>query len=182
MLWGRRLGRLRNRNGANQAICLPCWRYSPPKVESAFDPLIRGHMPLPVVEEDIARGILIPIAVEGLPPARSAPMFAIYRADAPPGRAGRWLIDRLKAPKTRSKQPDRPQVPIRSPAHRWLNQRRPGPGNGAIFQRDDPDRPAGHRTITCLTRRAGGRGCSCGTADYAASWICRGPRGMHAMR
>jgi hypothetical protein len=56
MLWGRRLGRLRNRNGENQAICLPCWRYSPPKVESAFDFLIRGHMPLPVVEEDIARG------------------------------------------------------------------------------------------------------------------------------
>jgi hypothetical protein len=31
-------------------------------------------MPLPVVEEDIARGILIPISVEGLPPARSAPV------------------------------------------------------------------------------------------------------------
>jgi len=73
-----------------------------------------GHMPLPVVEEDIACGILVPIAVEGLLPAPSAPMSAIYRADAPPGRAGRWLIDRLKAPKTRSKPPDRPQVPIRS--------------------------------------------------------------------
>jgi hypothetical protein len=42
-------------------------------------------MPLSAVEEDIARGILVPITIEGSPAARSMPMSAIYRADAPPG-------------------------------------------------------------------------------------------------
>jgi hypothetical protein len=54
----------------------------------------------------------------------------------------------------RSKQPDRPQVPIRSRRTRGRTSAGRGPGSGAIFQRDDPDRPAGHWTIACLTRRA----------------------------
>ena len=45
---------------------------------------------------------LVPIVIEGSPTEPSMPMSAIYRADAPPGRAGRWLIDHLKAPQERS--------------------------------------------------------------------------------
>jgi DNA-binding transcriptional LysR family regulator len=97
-------------------IAKQSWRLADLGAKHAFlrEGLGWGHMPLPVVEEDIARGILVPITIEGFAAERSMPMSAIYRPDAPPGRAGRWLIDRLKAPKTRSKQPHEPQVPIRS--------------------------------------------------------------------
>jgi DNA-binding transcriptional LysR family regulator len=97
-------------------IAKQSWRLADLGAKHAFlrEGLGWGHMPLPAVEEDIARGILVPITIEGTPAARSMPMSAIYRADAPPGRAGRWLIDHLKAPRERSKQADRPQVSIRS--------------------------------------------------------------------
>jgi hypothetical protein len=67
-----------------------------------------------------ARTTLHKAAMQGTPTVRKAgvtpraPMSAIYRADAPPGRAGRCLIDRLKAPKTRSKQRSS------SPCGRWV--------------------------------------------------------------
>jgi len=55
-----------------------------------------GNMPHLMVEDDIARGKLCTIRIElphNLKPLM--PMRAIYRADAPPGPAGRWLIDHL---------------------------------------------------------------------------------------
>ena len=56
-----------------------------------------GHMPLFMVEDDIADGKLRAIRIE-LP--RNVipvmPMLAVYRKDAPPGPAGRWLIQNLK--------------------------------------------------------------------------------------
>jgi DNA-binding transcriptional LysR family regulator len=56
-----------------------------------------GMMPLFLVEDDIASGRLraIRIAMPGSPNPM-VPMHAVFRKDAPPGPAGRWLIERLK--------------------------------------------------------------------------------------
>jgi DNA-binding transcriptional LysR family regulator len=55
-----------------------------------------GNMPRFMVEDDIASGKLRVIRIE-LPPNLKPlmPMRAVYRTDAPPGPAGRWLIDHL---------------------------------------------------------------------------------------
>ncbi len=63
-----------------------------------------GHMPLPVVQDDIARGLLVNIRVEGIPMrARFLAMQAVYRKDAPPGPAGRAFIEQLKRKHTSKK-------------------------------------------------------------------------------
>jgi DNA-binding transcriptional LysR family regulator len=54
-----------------------------------------GYMPLPMVEQDIREGRLVKIRIEGRP-AQAMPMHAVYRKDAPPGPAGRALVDWLK--------------------------------------------------------------------------------------
>jgi DNA-binding transcriptional LysR family regulator len=57
-----------------------------------------GGMPMHVVQRDIAEGKLVELSIEDLPPGGVVvPMSAIYPASAPPGPAGRWLIERLKA-------------------------------------------------------------------------------------
>jgi DNA-binding transcriptional LysR family regulator len=57
-----------------------------------------GHMPEPVVEEDIARGALVRIKLEAHPTIMAScfSMYAIYRENAAPGPAGRWLVSQLK--------------------------------------------------------------------------------------
>ena len=56
-----------------------------------------GHMPLPMVQDDIADGSLVKIRIEGFPArAQVLLMQAVYRRDAPPGPAGRAFIERLK--------------------------------------------------------------------------------------
>jgi len=62
-----------------------------------------GNMPRFMVEDDIARGKLREIRVpmpSNVKPLM--PMRAVYRKDAPPGPAGRWLIDHLKRSALRS--------------------------------------------------------------------------------
>jgi DNA-binding transcriptional LysR family regulator len=56
-----------------------------------------GHMPGFMVEDDIASGALriVRIDIPGADNPRM-PMHAVYRKEAPPGPAGRWLIERLK--------------------------------------------------------------------------------------
>jgi len=56
-----------------------------------------GVLPLHNVAADLASGALVSISAEAAP-AWSAVlgMAAIYRADSPPGPAGRWLIEQLK--------------------------------------------------------------------------------------
>ncbi|WP_088345945.1 MULTISPECIES: LysR family transcriptional regulator [Rhodomicrobium] len=56
-----------------------------------------GHMPQFMVADDIASGRLCVIRV-AIPATQSLlmPMHAVYRKDAPPGPAGRWLIHSLK--------------------------------------------------------------------------------------
>ena len=56
-----------------------------------------GHMPRFMVEDDIARDRLRAVRIQM--PGTANPMMsmhAVYRIDAPPGPAGRWLIQRLK--------------------------------------------------------------------------------------
>ncbi|MGO6743826.1 LysR family transcriptional regulator [Rhizobium ruizarguesonis] len=56
-----------------------------------------GGMPLHAVAKDIAEGRLIELSIEDIPPGGlKLPMSAVYRVEAPPGPAGRWMIDRLK--------------------------------------------------------------------------------------
>jgi len=57
-----------------------------------------GGMPLGVVETDLEDGSLVKIRIEDIPDTRMVmPMSAVFRTDRPPGPAGRWLIERLKA-------------------------------------------------------------------------------------
>jgi len=57
-----------------------------------------GGMPMHTVRRDIHEGTLAELSIEGVPPGGLAlPMFAIYREIEPPGPAGRWMIDWLKA-------------------------------------------------------------------------------------
>ena len=56
-----------------------------------------GHMPLPMVEEDIARGLLQTIELEPVTGMGGGfSMQAVHRKDAPPGPAARWFVERLK--------------------------------------------------------------------------------------
>jgi DNA-binding transcriptional LysR family regulator len=56
-----------------------------------------GHMPLPMVQDDITEGRLTKIRIEGFPRrAQVLVMQAVYRKDAPPGPAGRAFINHLK--------------------------------------------------------------------------------------
>jgi DNA-binding transcriptional LysR family regulator len=55
-----------------------------------------GHMPAPLVAEDLARGGLVRIEVEGFSEPMAIPMSAVFRKDAPPGRIGRWFIEQLR--------------------------------------------------------------------------------------
>jgi len=56
-----------------------------------------GGMPRHAVQADLDNGALVELDIEDAPPgALILPMFAVYPAAAPPGPAGRWLIERLK--------------------------------------------------------------------------------------
>ncbi|MGL4727744.1 MAG: LysR family transcriptional regulator [Bosea sp. (in: a-proteobacteria)] len=57
-----------------------------------------GTVPHHIVAEDLASGQLCELDLASRPPElMRADLFAIHRADAPPGPAGRWLIDALAA-------------------------------------------------------------------------------------
>lgn len=76
------------------------WRLSDLGAKHAFllAGLGWGGMPLSAVERDIAAGTLVPLQIAGGPETSmlEMPVYAIYRADAPPGPAGRWMIDHIK--------------------------------------------------------------------------------------
>jgi DNA-binding transcriptional LysR family regulator len=56
-----------------------------------------GGMPLHTVGRDIGEGRLVELSIEDVPPGGLIlPMAAVFPLSAPPGPAGRWLIERLK--------------------------------------------------------------------------------------
>jgi len=56
-----------------------------------------GGMPLHTVRDDIAAGRLVELGIEDVPPGGLIlQMSAVYPIAAPPGPAGRWLIERLR--------------------------------------------------------------------------------------
>jgi DNA-binding transcriptional LysR family regulator len=76
------------------------WRLADLSTKYAFlkDCVGWGSMPLHMVEQDIAAGTLVVLDVDDVP--RTGLMLTIsafYPASAPPGPAGRWFIDHLKA-------------------------------------------------------------------------------------
>jgi DNA-binding transcriptional LysR family regulator len=57
-----------------------------------------GGMPLHTVRKDLEEGRLSVLPIEDVPPdGLILPMFAVWQTKSPPGPAGRWFIDRLKA-------------------------------------------------------------------------------------
>jgi len=75
------------------------WRLADLFAKHAFllEGLGWGGMPLHLVEEDIASGRLVALDIEDVPgDGLVLPMSVVYPASAPPGPAGRWLIERLK--------------------------------------------------------------------------------------
>jgi DNA-binding transcriptional LysR family regulator len=56
-----------------------------------------GGMPCHIVQGDIDEGRLVRLIIEGQAPQGDiVPMYAIYRAEAPPGPAGQWFISEVK--------------------------------------------------------------------------------------
>src|SRR6202047_713172 len=56
-----------------------------------------GGMPVHAVERDLREGKLVKLSIEDVTSGRLImPMSAVYPTSAPPGPAGRWLIERLK--------------------------------------------------------------------------------------
>lgn len=56
-----------------------------------------GGMPAHTVQDDIHAGRLVELQVDDVPPGGLIlPMLAVYPCAAPPGPAGRWLIERLR--------------------------------------------------------------------------------------
>lgn len=53
-----------------------------------------GGMPEALVADDLAAGRLVLLDIEGRSPDEYC-IYGVYRADAPPGPAGRWFLDRL---------------------------------------------------------------------------------------
>ena len=75
------------------------WRLADLFAKHAFllDGLGWGGMPLHAVATDISEGRLVTLDVEDVgPTGLSLPMSAVYPPGAPPGPAGRWLIERLR--------------------------------------------------------------------------------------
>lgn len=54
-----------------------------------------GGMPMESIQDDLDRGLLVPITVAEAIIASSVTMSSVYRTDTPPGPAGRGLIEEL---------------------------------------------------------------------------------------
>jgi DNA-binding transcriptional LysR family regulator len=85
------------------------WRFADLGAKHAFllNGLGWGSMPLLAIQEDIAAGRLVELSIEDGPKGGFLmPMSAVYPSGAPPGPAGRWLIERLKeCPEAKSRMP-----------------------------------------------------------------------------
>ena len=76
------------------------WRLADLYAKHAFllNGLGWGSMPLHAVARDLDEGRLVRLNLQGFPPSGVIiPMSAVYKTSEPPGPAGRWFIERLKA-------------------------------------------------------------------------------------
>jgi len=76
------------------------WRLADLSTKYAFlkDCVGWGSMPNHMVESDLAQGTLVMLDMDDIPSKGVVlTMSAFYPASAPPGPAGRWLIDQLKS-------------------------------------------------------------------------------------
>jgi len=86
--------------GRNYGVLSPLtWRLADLGAKHAF--LLAGfgwgHMPLHMVRDEIAKGRLLKIRIQGFPRrAQILVLNAVYRKDAPPGPAGRAFIKQLR--------------------------------------------------------------------------------------
>lgn len=87
--------------GVDHGVVSPrTWRLADLNTKHAFlkAGLGWGNMPIHMVEADLADGSLVLLRVEHLDlETFNIPLVAIYRHDAPPGPASRWLLKRLGA-------------------------------------------------------------------------------------
>jgi DNA-binding transcriptional LysR family regulator len=76
------------------------WRLADLYAKQAFllSGLGWGSMPRHAIARELDDGRLKILDVADGPGFVSAPMAVVYRAASPPGPAGRWLIERLRAP------------------------------------------------------------------------------------
>lgn len=74
------------------------WRLADLGAKPAFlrSGLRWGHMPLHIMQADLAEGSLMKIRVEGAPRDIAMSMKAVFLKDAPPGPAGRTFIEQLR--------------------------------------------------------------------------------------
>jgi DNA-binding transcriptional LysR family regulator len=88
-------------SGSEYGVVSPStWRLADLFARQAF--LLRGlgwgSMPAHAVDADLKAGRLVELALQDVPQGRiTLPLSAVYRANSPPGPAGRWLIDYLKS-------------------------------------------------------------------------------------
>ncbi|WP_213990469.1 LysR family transcriptional regulator [Sodalis sp. dw_96] len=98
--------------GRNFGVASPStWRLADLSTKYAFlkDCVGWGGMPLHMVERDIAAGTLVVLDVDDMPRTGFIlTMSAFHRPSQPPGPAGKWFVDRLKA---LWRQPDAVQAP-----------------------------------------------------------------------
>jgi DNA-binding transcriptional LysR family regulator len=90
------------------------WRLADLYAKHAFllNGLGWGSMPTHAVQNDLDRGNLVRLIIEDAPEdGLILPMVAVYPTAAPPGPAGRWLIDRLIRWHPPTQQPPPPGLP-----------------------------------------------------------------------
>ncbi|NNH55695.1 LysR family transcriptional regulator [Rhizobium laguerreae] len=87
--------------GRDFAVASPStWRLADLSTKHAFlrDCVGWGGMPLHMIEEDISSGKLVVLDVDDMPPSGfMLTMSAFHRPSQPPGPAGKWFVDQLKA-------------------------------------------------------------------------------------
>jgi len=77
-----------------------------------------GGMPMHAVQRDINEGRLVELAIEDVPPGGLIlPMSAVFPTSAPPGPAGRWLIERLKQCSSQVSNAATDELLLREPEH-----------------------------------------------------------------
>jgi DNA-binding transcriptional LysR family regulator len=88
-------------SGRDFAVASPAtWRLADLSTKHAFlkDGVGWGGMPLHMIERDLSEGVLSVLDVDDMPPSGyMLTMSAFHQPAQPPGPAGKWFVDRVKA-------------------------------------------------------------------------------------